>query len=182
MTSTAFHRIGLVALLFTLLALDGAASVPGHPSGIKVQVVASPTAKHAVDGRLSALFATSVCDILVRQGLAVEELRSDDEPAREPVLLRVELTEWRVTKEGDFSCTFDAVLRTPQGEQRIGTFADTRWWPGVISPVANHPFLPASAQTGGALAGALAQHREWSANVANRRPSQSTEPKNPGDG
>lgn len=178
MTSTAFHRIGLIAFLFTLLALDTPASVPSHPPRIKVQVVASPTAKHAVDGRLSALFATSVCDVLVRQGLAVEELRSDDDPAREPVLLRVELTEWGVTKEGDFSCTFDAVLRTPQGEQRIGTFADTRWWPGVISPVANHPFVPATAQTGSALAGAIAQHRESSANVANHRPSRPTEPKN----
>lgn len=116
----------------------------GAPVTLKVQVN-MPSSLNLLPGEpLPNFVAASISDALARQGLSlpVTELRSVEDLAKVPYLLKIDITDWQRTLDGDFTCTLNATLRTPQGERRIGVYSDTCWAPGVIYAHSKSAYFP----------------------------------------
>ncbi len=134
------------ALLFAfgLFAAPGFSADAGQPPVLKLYVHTPYNWKSSYDHRFPELFASSLRSALASRGvsLPMAELLPMEDPAKLPHLLRVDVTDWRITSDGELSCTFAATLKTPQGERQIGVYKDTLWQPGVISSTINRPYYP----------------------------------------
>lgn len=129
---------------FGLFAAPGFAVEAGQPSVLKIYVHTPLGWKSSYDHRFPELFASSLRSALSTHGvsLPMAELLPMEDPAKLPLLLKVDITDWRITSDGDLSCTFTATLQTPQGERQIGVYKDTLWQPGAISTPLNRPYYP----------------------------------------
>jgi hypothetical protein len=131
-----------------------AAGKPDEPITIKLQVNMPQTWNLAPGEPLPDFIAGSISEALRRAGftLPVEALRSAEDATKVPYLLKVEVTEWGRTIDGDFNCTFAATLRTPAGERRIGVYSNTTWAPGVIYAHSKSAYFPTRTEPIRALA------------------------------
>lgn len=146
MNIPAFSKVCLLVCGLGLLlapASAASASSEARPT-LKVQVNIPPSWNLVPGEPLPAFIAASLSDALARQGLSlpVAELRSAEDAAKVPYLLKVDVTDWRRTLDGDLMCTLNATLRTPQGERQIGVYSDTCWAPGVIYAHSKSAYYP----------------------------------------
>lgn len=145
MKTAAFRKACVWLRILTLLAGPlSSAETNTTPPVLKVEVKAPVSWNLLPTDRFPECFAASLSDALTRQGLSlpVTELRSIENPAKVPYLLRVEITEWRIADAGDIACTFSARLKTPAGERRLGEYSATRWAPGVLSASSKRAYYP----------------------------------------
>lgn len=163
-TAILFRTLGLI-FSFGLLGSPGLSLESNPPPVLKLHVHTPYNWKSSYDHRFPDLFATSLRSALSAHGvsLPMEELRPMEDPAKLPHLLRVDVTDWRITSDGDLSCTFTATLRTPQGERQIGVYKDTLWQPGVIYSASNRPYYPINLDAVQALGRDLARSELLSA-------------------
>jgi hypothetical protein len=147
MNTSSFCKVSFLwcaAALLALRAFAGELSDNTRPA-LKVQVNIPP---HILaHERLPEYLAASISDALVQQGfvLPVVPLRTVEDAGKAPILLTIDVADWRMTKEGDVACSFAARIRTPNGERELGVFSDTRWVPGVIYPNSSRAYFPARA-------------------------------------
>jgi hypothetical protein len=147
MKTSASHLWLFLGLSLGLLATPGMAATRVAPEPtVKVQVNVPPTWQQLPNDHFPEWFAASLGNALSRDGFRVPltQLRSMEDPKQAPYLLKIDVRDWHVTPEGDMSCTFVATLRTPDGEQRLGEYSDTRWIPGVIYGSSPHAYYPKS--------------------------------------
>jgi hypothetical protein len=101
---------------------------------LKVTVNIPPSWNMLLDDRISEAFVDRVREVFYRAGFdrPVEEVRSVEEPEKQPYLLTINLTDWRINRIGNIECTFTADLRTPQGSKNLGVYTNTtmRWLSG----------------------------------------------------
>jgi hypothetical protein len=149
MKRSVLRKLWAFVCVLGLVAFPSFAFGEAKPTTLKVQVNTPPSWAASADGRFAELFAASLREALTLQGLRwpVADLRAVEDPAKVPYLLKVDVTDWRMTESGDFSCTFAATLKTPEGERRIGVYSNTLWAPGVIYANGGHPFYALSAET-----------------------------------
>lgn len=166
MKTTAARTIRCFFLGILLVAAP-ALSAESAANTLKVQV-RTPPSWNLPGERFPEFFAASLSDVLNRQGLSlpVAELRSVEDPQKAPLLLKIEVTEWRMTDAGDISCTFTASLKTPQGERRLGQYADTRWVPGVLLGNSSRAYYPMQLEGVQALCRDLAKAELFSPSAA----------------
>jgi hypothetical protein len=115
-------------------------------ASLRLQVVTPPAWRVLPEQRFTDLFGGSLRQALSDQGyhLPVAELGSMENAANVPYLLKVTVTDWRVTDFGNITCSFSASLKTPTGERPLGDYANTVWSPGVIYPNGGHAYYPLS--------------------------------------
>ncbi len=146
MNTPAFSKVCLLVcgLGLYFAPASAASGNPGARATLKVQVNMPPALNLLPGEPLSNFIAASISDALARQGLSfpVAELRSVEAATKVPYLLKIEVTDWRTTIGGDFMCTLNATLRTPQGERPIGVYSDTCWAPGVIYAHSKSAYFP----------------------------------------
>lgn len=138
------------------LALPATVLAQARPT-LKIQVTGPAGWDAAQASRCAELFGDSLRGTLARQGLdlPIVPLRSVDDPARTPYLLRVNLTDWRIAN-GNIDCSFTATLHTPAGEHSIGVFKNTLWAPGIITAEFGQPYYLLSPQSIRSLSAQLA--------------------------
>jgi hypothetical protein len=124
--------IGLMLLLPACATTDRSAEVAGT---LKVHVNVPPSWNLLLDDRISEAFVDRVRDVFYRSGFdrPVEQVRSVEDPGKQPYLLTINLAEWRINRVGNIDCTFTAELKTPRGTKNLGVYTNTsmRWLEGV---------------------------------------------------
>jgi hypothetical protein len=125
-----------VGLALLVAGLAGCATVnrPEFPGALKVYVNVPPSWNVLLEDDISDAFVSRVRDVFLRSGFdrPVDEVRLVEDPNKQPYLLTINLTEWRINRIGNIECTFTADLRTPQGSKNFGFFTNTtmRWMGG----------------------------------------------------
>ena len=112
-----------------LVFLPGCATPPKVevPGTLKVQVYVPPSWNLLLDDRIAEAFTDRVADVFHRSGFGfpIENVRTVEDPAKEPYLLTIRLTDWRITHLGNIDCTFTAQLKTPQSSGNLGVYTNT---------------------------------------------------------
>lgn len=134
----------LVCGLWLFAASISSASIDADEPVLKVQVNLPASWNPAPGDPLPDFIAGSISDAIMRQIFTwpVAAVRSSEDVQRAAYLLKIDVTEWRRTSDGDFSCTFAATLRTPHEERRIGIYSNTTWAPGVLYADSTSAYYP----------------------------------------
>lgn len=133
-----FLVLSRMVLGAALLLLASCATAAGEAKGaapLKVRVNVPDAWGTLLDERTPEALVARVREVLYRRGLyrPVEPVRAMEDPDKLSHLLTIELTEWRIDREGEVACTFSANLRTPDGVRDLGSYTTTTmtWLPGT---------------------------------------------------
>lgn len=156
MNSASILKLCLLLCVLGIVAAPakGSSAKPSERPKVKLQVSMPQSWNLAPGELLPDLIAESISDALRREGftLPIVALRSVEDATKVPYLLKVDVTEWGRTIDGDLRCTFTAILRTPAGERRIGAYANTIWAPGVLYAHSTSAYFPTRTEPIRALA------------------------------
>ena len=119
-----------------LLLLPGCATTEPVevPGTLKVHVSVPPSWNLLFEDRISEAFVDHMREVFHHRGFdrPVEEVRFVEDPTKEPYLLTINLTEWRINRIGNIDCTFTASLQTPDETRHLGVYTNMsmRWFGG----------------------------------------------------
>ncbi|HYC70418.1 MAG TPA: hypothetical protein VEB66_04370 [Opitutaceae bacterium] len=134
---TSFHRLAAATAAFLAAHYPAGAAAPreAKPAGdaaLQVIVDVPPAWSPFLEDDVAEAFAYRLQETFRRQGFvgSVAHVHRLDEPVAQVPVIEIQLTEWRIDRAGQALCSFNALLRTPQGEKRLGRVTDSAiFWP-----------------------------------------------------